>query len=215
MCIRTLFVSPPPPAARLLSSSIQVLDARRERSHRADIIPCIVLRKGAPPSGDAKVAAASNGVPITPSHQNLISADDRKQQEQEGEPDAEGHAATAGSEANGHAEAAASASGEGKSVCWRPEDGISKRDRVRRDGGLIDISATLEHQRHSLLGRFLCLHYVPWIANWVVQVVVIAGFAALLGYSIYGCVTIHEAMDVRTLITDGTQLYNYLALEES
>ena len=208
------FSSPPLPLTALYFLLCQVLDARRERSNRADIIPCIVLWKGTPASSDAKVAAASNGVSVTSSQQNLIPADDRKQQEQEGEPDAEGH--VSGRETNGHSEAAAAAAtSESKSVCWRPEDGISKRDRVRRDGGLIDITAALEHQKHSLLGRFLCLQYVPIIANWIVQIVVIAGFAALLGYSIYGCVTIHEAMDVRTLITDGTQLYNYLALEES
>ncbi|CAI7830742.1 unnamed protein product, partial [Closterium sp. NIES-54] len=91
-----------------------------------------------------------------------------------------------------------------------------KRAKVKSDGGLIDISGSTEKEAKTFYGRFICLYYVPYVlCHWAGQLVIFLVFGALLGVGIYGCVTVDETLDVRTLITQGTQLYHYLGYEES
>eukprot|EP00475_Leptophrys_vorax_P027202 TRINITY_DN38784_c0_g3_i1.p1 TRINITY_DN38784_c0_g3~~TRINITY_DN38784_c0_g3_i1.p1 ORF type:complete len:307 (-),score=25.35 TRINITY_DN38784_c0_g3_i1:454-1326(-) len=73
----------------------------------------------------------------------------------------------------------------------------------------------MDKQRKTPMGRFLCNTFVPCVlASWVGQLIIFTIFGGLIALGIYGCVTVDETLDVRTLITQGTQLYHYLGYEE-
>lgn len=80
---------------------------------------------------------------------------------------------------------------------------------------LLDISGEMQRQKSTALGRFVYDVYVPHVlCSPIGQLVVYAVFAGLLAAGIYGCATVDETLDVRSLITEGTQLYNYLIYED-
>lgn len=81
--------------------------------------------------------------------------------------------------------------------------------------GLLDLTRETARQRKTLLGRFVTQVYVPKVlASVWGQLVVYVVFAGLLAAGIYGCLTVNESLEVRTLITEDTQLYNYLGYED-
>ena len=190
------FTGGPEYDARLLyGCTWQVLDARRVRANRADLIPCIVLKpRGAianasPATGKATSYSAADGSRGSP----LVVVPDVNEQ-------------PFGPPEDLHNEDGSQDGSQDGSHANRQTGGIVD--------GLLDLTEIEASEHRGLLGRAIEGWYVPRVVGhpfW--QAIILGGFATMLGFGIYGCATISKSLDLQSLVTEGTQLYNFIGLE--